>query len=196
MEAAERERSWTLESWGALPEGRSGELVDGRLEEEEMPTRIHEAAVAWLLFELTRWAREHGARVYLSELKLRITDQRGRKPDLSLYLRGTSRSGARDAVQALPPDVVVEVISATPADARRDRIVKPDDYAEAGVGSYWLVDPELRSLEIWELDPGGRHIRAVSATGGSAETERLPGLRLDLDALWADLDAELTADDG
>jgi len=184
-------RPWTLEAWGALPEERGGELVDGQLEEEEVPTRIHEAAVAWLVFELTAWARRHGARVYGSELKLRISDARGRKPDVSVYLVGTPRSDARAPVQSLPPDVVVEVVSATPADARRDRIIKPDDYAAAGVASYWIVDPELRSFEVWQRGDDGRYVRALSATAGEVAPPGLAGLLLDLDALWADLDGEL-----
>ncbi|MEO0326847.1 MAG: Uma2 family endonuclease [Myxococcota bacterium] len=181
--------SLTLAGWGALPEGQSGELVDGRLEEEEVPTRLHEAAVAWLLFELTAWARRHGARVYGSDLKLRVAHDRGRKPDVSVYLAGTPRSGARETVQTLPPDVVVEVVSPGPADARRDRIIKPGEYAAAGIPNYWLLDPELRSFVVWVRGDDGRYVRALSVTDGVAHPALLPGLALD--ALWADLDAEL-----
>src|SRR5690606_25226085 len=90
--SAAEDRAWTLESWGALPEDHPGELVDGRLQEEEVPTRIHEAALMWILFALRAWGRPRGAKVYGSELKLAITDRRGRKPDGSVFLKGTPRS--------------------------------------------------------------------------------------------------------
>lgn len=187
-------RVWTLDAWGALAEDEPGELVDGRLVEEEMPTRLHEAVVAWLFFELKKWAERSGARIYGSELKIAIGEGRGRKPDLSVYVAGTPRSGARAAVQRLPPDVVVEVVSPSPKDARRDRIEKPDDYAAAGVPYYWIVDPELRSFEVWERDERGRYARASSATGGELAPPGCPGLVLPLDGLWAELDDELAGD--
>src|SRR5690606_12094190 len=62
----------SLEAWGDLPEDEPGELVDGRLVEEEMPTRVHEAVVFWLLFELGKWRSRSKARVYGSELKLAV----------------------------------------------------------------------------------------------------------------------------
>lgn len=189
--SAAEDRVWTLESWGELPEDEPGELVDGKLVEEEVPTRVHEAALMWLLFELRAWGRTRGARVYGSELKVAISDRRGRKPDGSVYFEGTPRSDGRAAVQRLPPDIAIEIVSPSPRDARRDRIEKPDDYAVAGVRYYWIVDPELRSFEVWERDERGRHTRAVSATGGAVQPPGCEGLTLDLDDLWADVESEL-----
>ncbi len=36
----------TLEEWAALSEDEGGELVDGELVEEEMPSFVHEAALS------------------------------------------------------------------------------------------------------------------------------------------------------
>lgn len=181
----------TLEAWGELSEDEPGELVDGCLQEEEVPTRVHEAAVAWLLYALTRWGRPRGARTYGSELKLAVSPARGRKPDLNLFLAGTARSPGRAKLQRHPPDVVIEVISPSPADARRDRVEKPDDYAAFGVRFYWIVDPELRTIEILERGEDGRYVRALAASTATVTPPGLEGLALDLDALWAELDEEL-----
>jgi Uma2 family endonuclease len=189
--SAQADRTLDIERWGQLAEDEPGELVRGHLEEEEMPTRVHEAVVAWLLFELTRWARARGAKVYPSELKLAIDADEGRKPDISVYLAGTPRSPATEPVQLLPPDVAVEVISSRPSDARRDRIDKSDAYARANVRFYWIVDPQLRGFEIYELGTDGRYVRADAATVGTLRPRALADLELDLDALWAEVDAEL-----
>ena len=44
---------------------------------------------------------------------------------------------------------------------------------------------------MWERGDDGRYVRALSCTEGEAHPALLAGLPLDLDALWADLDAEL-----
>jgi len=63
------------------------------------------------------------------------------------------------------------------------------DHAAFGVRLYWILDPQLRSLEIFELGADGRYAQALGATSGSLE--EIPGcegLRLDLDALWWEID--------
>jgi len=47
------------------------------------------------------------------------------------------------------PDLTVEVLS--PSTALEDRVNKHREYALAGVAEYWLVDTELRSVEVFSL---------------------------------------------
>jgi Uma2 family endonuclease len=179
----------SLRQWSRLEEDMSGELVDGVLEEEEMPTLMHELIVTWLSAAFRSWLFGRGGAVGGSELKLAVGKDRGRKPDVVVYLPGKPRPPLRASLIDIPPTIVVEVVSATPRDARRDRVEKVDDYAAFGVAYYWILDPELRSLEIWELSHDGRYIRALGVTAGLLD--KIPGcadLSLDLDALWTELD--------
>ena len=43
--------------------------------------------------------------------------------------------------------LVAEVLS--PSTSRGDRFIKRLRYREAGVGLYWIVDPDERIVEIW-----------------------------------------------
>ncbi|HEX3771643.1 MAG TPA: Uma2 family endonuclease [Polyangiaceae bacterium] len=177
----------TLEAWAALDEDDSRELVDGRLEDDEVPSAVHETVVRWLLVMLDAYLRPRGGFVFGSGMKLAVRARSGRVPDVVAYGPG-KRPEARGLVK-VPPDVVVEVVSPSPRDERRDRIQKPDDYAAFGVRYYWIVDPDYRSFEIWELGGDGRYVRA--ATGIAGKVERVPGLDgliVDLDALWAEVD--------
>ena len=192
--AAPPARELTLEEWAELPEDEPGELVDGHLEEEEVPDFVHELIVTWLAHALRSWLAGRGGFVGGSEAKFAVGRRRGRKPDLTVYLPGSRKPPARGLVR-VPPDIVVEILSCRPRDVRRDRLDKMDDYAAFGVRWYWILDPELRTLEIFELGVDRRYVRALGA--GSDRVEAVPGctgLTLDLPALWREI-AQLERED-
>jgi Uma2 family endonuclease len=184
---ADGAKPMTLGEWAALDEDIEGELVDGVLEEEEIPSFLHEIVVAWLIRTLSGWASRRRALVAASEAKIAVGARRGRKPDLSLYLAGATPS-LSDALVRVPPHLVVEVASPRPRDVRRDRVEKPADYARARVRYYWIVDPQLRSLEVFELARDGRYAVALTASRGRVRAPGCPGLVVDLDSLWKEID--------
>lgn len=180
-----------------MDEDEPGELVDGQLVEEEVPSILHESVVAWLMIELGGWARPRRGWVFGSELKLAVSTRRGRKPDVSMYLPGAQLRG-RDSLARIPPDVVIEVASPHPRDVRRDRVEKVGEYAAFGVRFYWLINPDARTLEILELDARGRYTIVVSEQAGKVAVPGCEGLVLDLDELWSEADRllpEVPSDD-
>jgi Uma2 family endonuclease len=178
----------TLAEWADLPEDEPGELVDGHLEEDEVAGPVHETLASALNALLRNWAVPPGGLVLGSFAKYAVRPpNRGRMPDVSAFLPG-SRKPSRAALIPLPPDIAVEIVSATPRDGRRDRVEKLKEYAAFGVRWYWLVDPALRSVEILELGADGRYVHALDATDGVVDVPGCSGLRIDLDALWAEID--------
>ena len=178
----------TLEEWIALAEDVPGEFVDGRLVEEEVPDYLHEVLVAWLARELGNWAEHAGAIVGASDAKFTLSATRGRKADLTVYLAGR-RPPARGVI-AMPPDIAVEIVSPSPRDQRRDRFEKMEEYARFGIRFYWLIDPQQRTLEIYELAGDRGYARRVEASRGSLDgIPGCPDLTLDVDAMWRKIDA-------
>lgn len=171
--------------WAELSEDVPGELVDGRLVEEEVPDYAHEVVVAWLIHVLMAWAEQAGAIVGGSDAKFALGEGRGRKPDVTVFLAG--RRPPKTGVVFVPPDIAVEVVSRSPRDQRRDRVEKLAEYAAFGIPWYWLVDLERRLLEILELSGQSYRPRATAANGCIA-APGCPGLALDLDALWSKID--------
>jgi Uma2 family endonuclease len=175
-------RKLTVEQWYALDDDESSdELVDGMLEEAEVPDRVHELVITWLVLGLGPWVHACGGFIFASGLRMAIRKHTGRIPDVACYLRG--RRPEAGLVRSAP-DIVVEIVSPRPRDARRDRVEKIGDYAEMGAKQYWIVDPKLRTFEVWKLDKTGRYLRAVAASSGRVRA----GVTLDLDALWAEVD--------
>jgi Uma2 family endonuclease len=177
----------SLAEWFALAEDERGELVDGRLVEEEVPNYVHEILVILLGSLLRGWFAPRGGFVGGSEAKLAVGPKQGRKPDLTVYLAGTPLPPPSGVIKQ-PPDIAVEIVSPTPRDGRRDRVEKVAEYAVFGVRYYWIVDPQLRSLEILGRSPQGRYEHLLGATEGKIEIPGSDGFVLDLDAVWAEVE--------
>lgn len=187
-------RLLSVAEWAALPEDQAGELIDGRLVEEEMSDCVHELVVAWLIQTLRGWLIPRGGFVFGSEVKYALRPRRGRKSDVSVFLSRSRKPPARGPV-GIPPDIMIETVSPAPRDGRRDRVEKMEEYAAFGVRWYWLLDPQLRTLEIFELAQDGRYVHRLGATGGVLQAvPGCEGLTLDLDALFREIDQLEAAD--
>ena len=83
-------------------------------------------------------------------------------PDLAGWRRERMPRPPRTAAFTLAPDWVCEVLSASTA--ALDRGVKLPVYAREGVRHVWLMDPEARTLEVFQLE-GARDVLLVTHTG-------------------------------
>jgi Uma2 family endonuclease len=187
-------RPMSIEDWEQMDEDEPGELVDGRLAEEEVSDNPHEVLVSALLFLLATWARPRRGSVLGSEAKYAISTRRGRKPDLSVYF-ATDLKLPRRGANRRPPDIMVEVLSPRPRDHRRDRIEKLREYAAFGVRWYWIVDPEARTIEILRLGDDAQYVHALDAEEGTVHVPGCEGMTLDIDALWRELDERVESED-
>ncbi len=176
----------SLTEWGALPEDVPGEFLNGRLVEEEMPDYLHEVLVAWLIRVLGNWADGKGISVAGSDARFAVSTEHGRKPDVTVFFAG--RKPPARGVIGIPPNIAVEVISSLPRDEQRDREEKRKEYAEFGIESYWIVDPQRRRVDFLVLNNSRDYAVAFSASGGVVAPPSCEGLEIDLDAMWAKMD--------
>src|SRR5262245_2927426 len=79
------EQRMSLDEWAAMPEDQPGELVEGRLVEEELADTPHEAVVGWVSYRLMSWSEPRKGVVLGSEAKFAVSPSSGRKPDLSVF---------------------------------------------------------------------------------------------------------------
>lgn len=177
----------TLKEWGDLPDDVPGELLDGRLEDEELTTPSHDALAGYLFAFFYAWADPRGGLVFVPDRKYAVTTRRGRKPDVSVFFPGRQFKWS-ERVTTTPPDIAIEVITATLRDTRRDRVDKAREYAKFGVRWYWLVDPAVRTIEILRLGRDRKYVLAAAGTDGRLPVPGCRGLVLNLDELWRRLD--------
>lgn len=145
---------WTVELLDSLPEDNLRyELLDGILLVSPAPVPRHQAAIGELHL-LLRAVCPDDHFVFLAPLDWRPDGRTSLQPDLLVVRR--DRIGVKNIVET--PALVVEVLS--PSSARIDRMLKFSRYAEGGVGQYWLVDPRVPSVDIYDLVDGEYHLTA------------------------------------
>ena len=67
---------------------------------------------------------------------------------------------------------------------QRDRVEKAQLYARHGVRHYWLVDPEARAIEAFELAEGQYRRTARLAGEATFVPSLFPGLAIPRSSLW------------
>ena len=164
--------SW--EEFLELPERPRAEWVDGEVVINVSPVRFsHGDAVGNLFGILKPLFPDHSV---VTEVGLWLPHNRLRAPDLMLLRERPQEVDGwiRDA-----PLLVVEVLSRSTR--AEDTIRKSIDYARGGAGQYWVVDPELRAVDVWLLVEGEWELLArLDDRHPTAEVE-LAGVRVPLD---------------
>jgi Uma2 family endonuclease len=138
-----------------LPDGLRHELIDGQLLITPAPLLNHQRAVGNLMALLHANCPAE-LEVLLGPLEFRPPAGHVLLPDLLVCRR--AEVGPRSVNRLL---LAVEVVS--PSTRTADLLLKPALYEDAGVGSYWLFDPEAEALTVLELVEGVYIERAVAA---------------------------------
>lgn len=134
--------SW--EEYLRLPEKPKAEWVDGEVLVMSPVFPEHGSAVVRLgsLFAGALPDLE-----CVTEVGLRLPRNRVRAPDLMLL-----RDWRPGSMISEMPVIAVEVLSR--ATRSEDTVRKSSEYAEGGVGQYWLVDPDHRTIDVYRNDDG------------------------------------------
>ncbi len=156
------------------------EFTDGRIEILPTPTRRHQAISRFLFLALFPFVRDMGGDVFYAPLRLRIREGKFREPDLLLLLDARDPR-SRDDYWA-GADFVVEVVS--PDHPLRDTRDKRDDYAEAGIPEYWIVDPGDETVTVLVLAGDAYAEHGVFHRGEQAASRRLAGFAVDVDSMF------------
>lgn len=167
----------TEEEFLSLPEEKPYlEYIDGVVLQKPMANADHAELVGELDFQFGLYKRSHGGR-FGPESRARLEQGPGyRVPDTSYWA-----AGRRSGTDSLPT-LAVEVRS--PGQAMGELREKCRRFREAGVEACWLIDPEQRSVEVFEGNEDGKPLPA----DGALEAKALPGLSLPLAELFAVLD--------
>ncbi len=182
-----QEQTATYEDLFALPGNLVGEIINGRLVTHPRPAPRHARASSSLGFELggpfDQARNGPGGWWILDEPELHLVHH-VLVPDIAGWRRERLPRLPETAWFDLAPDWVCEILS--PATARVDRVEKLPIHAAQGVQHAWLIDPDLRLLEVFENRDGQWLLLAVLEDDAAVAQPPFAAISFALGGLWAD----------
>ena len=185
-ETAEKQPYITYEEYLSLSgEPQITEWVDGEVISYMPPFQRHQVIVSFLnriLGEFISILQLGDMIVAPFEVKL-WPDGPSREPDL-LFISEASLVNLTEKRFVGGPDLVVEVVSGD--SVRRDRVDKFQEYEQAGVREYWIIDPRpnRQQADFYERDDDGLFVPAELDENGVFRSAVLPGFWLDVNWFW------------
>ena len=123
--------------------------------------------------------RELG-RVFGSRVAFRLDKPQGPEPDIAFVRTDRLHLVKRGYVEGAP-DLAVEIVS--PDSVERDYVLKREQYRQAGVAEYWIVDEMDQRVTLLRLTAAGAY-REAKPRKGLLHSQVLPGFWLRPQWLW------------
>jgi Uma2 family endonuclease len=174
----------TYDDYCLLPNDRNRyEILDGDLSVTPAPRVNHQRISRRLL----RFLDEHVlanslGEIFAAPIDVILAPTTVVQPDLIFIAHDRAHIITERAIEGAPT-LVVEILS--PTTQQTDRVTKAQLYAKYSVPQYWLIDPERKVLEAYELS-GGQYKLVIRVQDAEVFTSAVfPGLSFQINDLWA-----------
>src|SRR6266481_387595 len=148
------------------------ELSDGHLIVLPMPSLTHQRILKKFVYLAQRWlATSKRGEILFAAHPIRLWPGKYREPDAMIWLsEHKNRMGERESG---PPDLALEIVS--PDNEPHDLETKFQEYAQAGISEYWIIQPQTHTVSVHTLDGQNYKLLAQFVPGQRASSRILPG---------------------
>ncbi len=170
----------------SIPDNMRGEIVNGELIVTPRPSRKHSVVVSRLGYEvgppydLGRGGGP-GGWIILSEPEVSLGENI-LVPDMAGWKKERFPVDEPHNWISVAPHWICEVLS--PGTAQVDRAEKMPLYARHGVSYAWLLDPIVKTLEVFRLENGKWLVVGVYAGSARVSAEPFEQIELNLGLFW------------
>jgi Uma2 family endonuclease len=174
----------TYDDYCELPNDHNRyEILDGELSVTPTPTTKHQITLGNLhrILSTHVFANSKG-RLLLAPTDVILAATTVVQPDLVFVGNDRSQVVSTRGVEGAPT-LVVEILS--PTTHHNDRVTKAQLYARYQIPHYWLIDPDQRTLEAYELVIDHYDLAARARDAEVFAPSLFPGLSVQLSDLWA-----------
>jgi Uma2 family endonuclease len=157
------------------------EWVDGEVMMYSPASKRHQSIAGFLTGVMHIFVEQRDLGVVLSApFQMKLAES-GREPDL-LFVAKTHLEQLKETYLDGPADLVVEIVS--PESAGRDRGEKFYEYEQAGIPEYWLLDPQTKRAEFYQLTAANQYRLVQPDVEGIYRSAVLPDFWLRVEWLW------------
>jgi Uma2 family endonuclease len=159
------------------------EWVDGEIVWMS-PVSTYSGDLTQFLAALLRLYAEHHdlGDVFVERALMRLrTRPSGREPDIFFVAKERRDTVTRTYIDG-PADLVIEITAKE--SQRRDRVEKFAEYQRAGVREYWIIDPDKKTAEFYELDAEGGYVPVLPGSDGIYRSPVMHGIWFKVDWFW------------
>jgi len=147
---------WTISDLEGFPENSNRyEIIDGDLFVTRAPHLKHQDVVGAICVELRAWSKTSQLGKAVFSPGIIFSESDSVIPDV-VWVSNERMEHLLDEAGHLTgaPELVVEVLSQTEKDKKRDRETKLKLYSAEGVTEYWIGDRQQQAIEIYQRENG------------------------------------------
>ncbi len=155
------------------------------------PRRIHQKISGNVFTKLHTYLKNKSCDVYGAPFDVRLPGKSTKNEDIFTVVQpdicvicDKSKLDEFGCIGA--PDMIVEILS--PGSNRKELQNKYEVYEESGVKEYWIIQPYELTLLIYTLVDNNYVSSKLFTFGDIVESKCIPGLKLDLEEIFSDLD--------
>jgi Uma2 family endonuclease len=169
---------WTIRDLAAMPDDggwKRHEIIDGELYVTRAPHIRHQGTGGNIHFALEAWSREMGLGAAFQAPGVVFSPTDAVIPDVVWVSQGRLANGVDEAGHlTVAPELIVEVLSPGDLNEQRDKEIKPKLYSRYGVQEYWIVNWQLKTLEIYRRTDAQLQLVATLLVGDTLTSPLLP----------------------
>ena len=178
---------WTTSDLELLPESSNRyEIIDGDLEMTRAPHWQHQKTIFRIAQILESWSIQTGAGTTIINPGIIFSDNDNVIPDLIwISQEKLTLSVDNSGHFTSAPELIVEVLSETANDIRRDKESKLKLYSNRGVEEYWIADWRLQKLEVYRRNQGELKLLITLINDDEITTPLLPDFTCNINQFFA-----------
>ena len=173
----------TIKDYKLLPEGAPYQLIEGELVMTPSPTTFHQIILGNLNEKIRAFVKEKGAGLVLfAPIDIYLDDENVFQPDI-VFISKQRRDIIKDDGIHGAPDMVIEILS--PSTAYYDIKKKYKIYEKFRVKEYWIVDPEMKGVELFSLTEQSKFLLSAGLSEqGTVKSGILNGFEITLEEIF------------
>jgi Uma2 family endonuclease len=179
---------WTIADLEAMPDDggwKRYEIIAGELFVTIPPHIDHQSTAGKANLHLSNWIDETSLGQSVRSPGVIFTPTDAVIPDVVWVSNDRLAKGIdEDGHFTIAPELVVEVLSEGEQNEQWDKISKLKLYSQHGVQEYWIVNWQLKTLEIYRRNDAQLQIVATLLIGDTLTSPLLPGFSVSIDRLF------------